>query len=92
MSKVILFPPTKQDAAEAYRAKSDEVFAALYPEPGLGTFNYDAPRIDAHGNWVVAYLGPDFKLNGVDVPEPDEMIPYRVDGAVTSTVDWPQDW
>jgi len=87
MSKLVLFPPTKQAAAETYRAAADALYAATF-EPG-GTFSYIRP--DISGNWAVPYYGPGWTFDGTAFAEPESMVPLRMDGVVHDFAVWVED-
>jgi len=87
MSLVVLFPVGKEDSADAYCD-----FCDLNNPDTEATEWYPRTRVDVHGQRVVGYLGPGGLIwNGEPFPEPDGGEAVRVDGVLSSTVDWPDE-
>lgn len=84
MSKVVIFPTLKMAQAAAYADGCNAHYAANI-EPG-GVFTYP-PRLDAFGQYVVAYYGE--VVNGMPFSEPAECLALRADGVIHNAAVWP---
>lgn len=85
MSRVIIFPASKEAAAQAYADGCNAHYAANI-EPG-GMYTY--LRNDAFGQWVTVYYGD--LVNGLPFEEPAECLALRSDGVLHDFAIWPED-
>lgn len=94
MSKVVIFPSSKKTSAQSYAAWTDTAYDTLFP--GAGRYSYSdgadgGTYLDAYGQYVTSYLGPNFIRSGVEVPEPTSADPsldgptQRADGVLSDT-------
>ena len=87
-NKLVIFPSGKKTAADAYKAWADGKNAVLSNEPG-GIFT--DVRVDAFGQWVCAYLGPPYTIDGInEVQEPAGGEAMRADGVLHDYAVWPE--
>ncbi|HEV7352581.1 MAG TPA: hypothetical protein VGN74_05570 [Brevundimonas sp.] len=76
MSKIVLFPSTRQAEATAYKDAANAHYQANI-EPGT---DYAYIRNDAFGQWAVPYYGE--VVNGLPFEEPASMVPLRAEGVL----------
>lgn len=86
MPAAVVFPVGKEDAADAYLD-----FCNLNnPDTTPGSVWYLPTRVDAHGQRVVGYLGPEgFTWNSLPFPEPEGGPEARSEGVIVDHVEWP---
>lgn len=85
MSLVVIFAQGQEQAADDYLAFCN----ANNPDTTPNAQWYPPDRVDAHGQRVVGYLGPDGQWNGGNWPEPSGGEAARGPGVLNSAVDWP---
>lgn len=86
MSDLVVFPVGKETEADSYLAFCNA------NNPDAPSPWYDNTRVDKYGQRVVGYLGPTgFLWNNQPFPEPSGGEAARVDGVLSSTVEWPEE-
>jgi hypothetical protein len=83
---VVVFPIGKESSALSYLAFCNA------NNPDVGSPWYPNNRFDRYGQQVIGFLGPEgFDWNGVPFPEPTGGAAARVDGVLSTTVEWPDE-